>query len=261
MNNAPIGIFDSGLGGLSVWREIRAALPGESLVYFGDGKNCPYGQRTEEEVTGFTVAALEFLVRQGAKLVVVACNTATAAAIETVRARYDIPIVGMVPAVKPAAQSTRSGVVAILATERALEGEKLHRYREEFAAGVEVIPAVGHGFVELVEQGLEDTPEALEAVRSVVEPLIGRGADRLVLGCTHYPFLAHRIREVIGGRAVEIVDSAPAIARRVVQLLEMNGIAAEPGYGPSYGFYTLADEGYRGKIIRRSGIAADEVIR
>ncbi len=261
MNNAPIGIFDSGLGGLSVWREVFAALPGESLIYFGDGKNCPYGSRTDEEVTGFTVAALEFLVRQGAKLVVVACNTATAAAIETVRTRYDIPIVGMVPAIKPAAQATESGIVAILATERALEGEKLHRYQEEFAAGVEVIPAVGHGFVELVEEGLEDAPEALEAVCSVVEPLIERGADRLVLGCTHYPFLAHRMKEVIGARRVEIVDPAPAIARRVAQLLEMYDIAAEPGHEPSYSFYTLADELYREKMIRRSGIAPDKVIR
>lgn len=260
MNDAPIGIFDSGLGGLSVWREVYRALPEESLIYYGDGKNCPYGSRSEEEVSGFTVDALEYLVRRGSKLVVVACNTATSAAIDLVREKYDIPIVGMVPAVKPAAQTTHSGVVAILATERSLEGDKLRQYKREYAWGLEVIPVVGHGFVELVENDREDTPEALERVREIVEPLIERGADRLVLGCTHYPFLAHLIREVIGPREVEIIDPAPAIARRVVQLLTENDIAARPGHQPQYHFVTLAGDDYLQKIIRKSGIPADKVV-
>lgn len=261
MNNKPVGIFDSGLGGLSVWREVYALLPGESLIYYGDGKNCPYGSRTEEEVTGFTVDALEYLVRQGAKLVVVACNTATAAAIDYVRAKYDIPIVGMVPAVKPAAMSTRTGTVAILATERALEGGKLQQYTETYAHGLNVIPVVGRGFVELVENDMEDSPEARRRVCEVVEPLIEKGADRLVLGCTHYPFLAHVIAEVIGGRDVEIVDPAPAIARRVNQLLTEGGMAADAEHRPEYRFHTLADGAYLEKMIRKSGIDPGKVIR
>ena len=260
MNNKPIGIFDSGLGGLSVWREVYAMLPGESLIYYGDGKNCPYGSRPEEEVMKFTVEALEFLLGKGVKLVVVACNTATAAAIDLVRKKYDIPIVGMVPAVKPAAMSTRTGTVAILATKRSLEGEKLHQYKNMYAYGLNVIPVVGEGFVELVEDDREDSPEALEIVRSVVEPLIAQGADRIVLGCTHYPFLSHLIREVIGGRDVEIVDPAPAIARRVRQLLSENDMAAGEGHKPEYGFYTLAGDDYVGKMIRKSGIDPGKVI-
>lgn len=259
MDNRPIGVFDSGLGGLSVWREIRVLLPEESLIYYGDGKNCPYGSRTEDEVAAMTFAALEYLVNQGVKLIVVACNTASAAALDTARARYDIPIVGMVPAVKPAAQRTRSGKVAILATERSLEGGKFRQYLNEFAVGVEVIPVVGHGFVDIVENGLEDAPETLEKVRSVVEPLINKGADELVLGCTHYPFLSHVIRRVVAGRAVEIIDPSPAIARRVAQLLEEQGIAAEAGNRPEYRFHTLAGNDYLEKLIRKSGIPADAV--
>lgn len=261
MNDKPIGIFDSGLGGLSVWREVYAAVPNESLIYYGDGKNCPYGSRTEEEVSEFTVSALEFLVGKGAKLVVVACNTATAAAIDLVRKKYDIPIVGMVPAVKPAARTTRTGTVAILATERSLKGEKFHQYKEMYAYGLDVLPIVGEGFVEIVEDGREDEPQTLELVRRVVEPLIRKGADRIVLGCTHYPFLAHLMREVIGGRDVEIIDPAPAIARRVVQLLGEYGLAAASDNEARYAFHTLADAEYLEKLIRKSGVAADKVIR
>ncbi len=248
MNNNPIGIFDSGVGGLSVWREIRKALPGESLIYFGDGLNCPYGRRQREEIVDFTIGAVEWLVEQGAKLVVVACNTATAAAIDVVRARFDVPIVGMLPAVKPAAATTRTGVVAVLATDSSLSGEWLRQYIDEFAAGTEVIAAAGEGFVELVEDGLEESPEAIRKVSSVIEPLIERGADRLVLGCTHYPFLAPTIQKVIGSREVGIVDPSPAIARRVVQLLAENDLAAVPGHIPEYKFHTLADGEYLQKI-------------
>lgn len=261
MNNSPIGVFDSGLGGLSVWREIRALLPEESMLYYGDGKNCPYGSRTEDEVARLTLAALEYLIAEGAKLAVVACNTASAAALDIARQRYDIPIVGMVPAVKPAAQRTQSGTVAILATERSLEGDKFQQYLDEFAAGVEVIPVVGHGFVDIVEQGREDAPETLEKVRQIVEPLIVKGADELVLGCTHYPFLSHVIREVIGNRAVEIVDPAPAIARRVAQLLDENKMTAQPGTMPKYSFHTLGGEDYLEKLIRKSGIPEGMVFR
>jgi glutamate racemase len=252
VSNNPIGVFDSGVGGLSVWREIKKALPRESLIYYGDGLNCPYGSLPRERVAELTVEAVGWLARQGAKMAVVACNTATAAALDTLRERFEMPIVGMVPAVKPAAESTRTGVVAILATERALEGGRLKQYTADFAAGVEVIGAVGEGFVELVEQGLEESEQAVEAVGRVVEPLVAQGVDRLVLGCTHYPFLAGAIRRVVGARAVEIIDPAPAIARRVAQLLSEHGIAAEEGHVAQYQFHTLGGEEYLQKIRRRS---------
>ena len=200
MNNSPIGIFDSGLGGLSVWAAIRKRLPAESLVYYGDGKNCPYGRKSAEQITEYAIEAVERLRDKGAKLVVVACNTATGAAIRTLRERYDIPIVGMEPAVKPAAKATRTGVIGILATQRSLESELYLHTSACYASGVEIIQSEGEGFVELVESGECDTDLAVETVGRVVRPMLERGVDQIVLGCTHYPFLKNAIARVVGQR-------------------------------------------------------------
>ena len=211
-NNAPIGVFDSGLGGLTVWREVRRALPAESLVYLGDGKNCPYGARPREEVRRLADEAVAFLVAQGCKLVVVACNTATAAAIDFLREKYaPMPIVGMEPAVKPACLATRSGVVGVLATERSLDGELFRRTAARYGDGVDLVTAPGRGFVELVENDLEATPEAEATVRAAVAEMLEHGADQIVLGCTHYPFLLPVLERVVAGRGVTVVDpSSPA---------------------------------------------------
>ena len=195
-NNAPIGVFDSGLGGLTVWREVRRALPAESLVYLGDGKNCPYGSRPREEVRRLADEAVAFLVAQGCKLVVVACNTATAAAIDFLREKYaPMPIVGMEPAVKPACLATRSGVVGVLATERSLDGELFRRTAARYGDGVDLVTAPGRGFVELVENDLEATPEAEATVRAAVAEMLEHGADQIVLGCTHYPIVEENFHE------------------------------------------------------------------
>ena len=216
MNNAPIGIYDSGLGGLTVWREVRRLLPEESLLYLGDGKNCPYGSRPREEVRALADAAVARLVEEGCKLVVVACNTATAAAIDFLRANYAaLPIVGMEPAVKPACRNTRSGVVGVLATERSLEGDLFHRTAARYGRDVTIIAEPGRGFVELVENDLEQTPEADRAVAAAMAGMLARGADQIVLGCTHYPFLIGAIRRAAAGRGVTIIDPAPAVARRL----------------------------------------------
>ena len=189
-NNAPIGVFDSGLGGLTVWREVRRALPAESLVYLGDGKNCPYGSRPREEVRRLADEAVAFLVAQGCKLVVVACNTATTAAIDFLREKYaPMPIVGMEPAVKPACLATRSGVVGVLATERSLDGELFRRTAARYGDGVDLVTAPGRGFVELVENDLEATPEAEATVRAAVAEMLEHGptrscsAARTILSC------------------------------------------------------------------------------
>ena len=212
-NNAPIGVFDSGLGGLTVWREVRRALPAESLVYLGDGKNCPYGSRPREEVRRLADEAVAFLVAQGCKLVVVACNTATAAAIDFLREKYaPMPIVGMEPAVKPACLATRSGVVGVLATERSLDGELFRRTAARYGDGVDLVTAPGRGFVELVENDLEATPEAEATVRAAVAEMLEHGADQIVLGCTHYPFLLPVLERVVAGRGVTVVDPSPAVA-------------------------------------------------
>ena len=242
-NNAPIGVFDSGLGGLTVWREVRRALPAESLVYLGDGKNCPYGSRPREEVRRLADEAVAFLVAQGCKLVVVACNTATAAAIDFLREKYaPMPIVGMEPAVKPACLATRSGVVGVLATERSLDGELFRRTAARYGDGVDLVTAPGRGFVELVENDLEATPEEM----------LEHGADQIVLGCTHYPFLLPVLERVVAGRGVTVVDPSPAVARRVVQLLDRYGLHVDPAHRAEYTFRTFADEAYRLRLERKA---------
>ncbi len=252
-NNAPIGVYDSGLGGLTVWREIRRALPGESLVYLGDGANCPYGSRPREEVQTLADAAVAHLVELGCKMVVVACNTATAAAIDFLREKYaDLPIVGMEPAVKPACLATRSGVVGVLATERSLDGDLFRRTAAKYGRGIEVLTVPGTGFVELVEGDREDTPEAEAAVRAAVEPMLARGADQIVLGCTHYPFLMPVLERVVAGRGVEIVDPSPAVARRVAQLLDDCGLHASGDHAPRFTFHTFADEEYRRRLEKKA---------
>lgn len=249
MNNAPIGVFDSGLGGLTVWRELRRLLPEESLIYLGDGKNCPYGSRPVAEVAALADQATAFLLGEGCKMVVVACNTATAAAIEVLREKYaGTPIVGMEPAVKPACLNTKSGVVGVLATERSLEGDLFRRSAARYGHDVEVIAAPGTGFVELVEADRESTPEAEEAVRCAVAEMLAHGADQIVLGCTHYPFLRPVLERVTAGYGVTIVDPSPAVARRTAQLLDQCGLRAGVGHRAEYRFCTFGSEEYRKKL-------------
>lgn len=253
MNNSAIGLFDSGMGGLSVWQEIRAGLPTESLIFFGDGVRCPYGSRPESEVLQFTVEAVERLIAEGCKLIVIACNTATAVAIDYLREHYpSVPFVGLEPAIKPAALTTKTGVVAVLATERSLEGKLFLHTSAKYADKVQIIKSVGRDFVEIVERGEEDTPAAEAAVRGVVEPIIEAGADKIVLGCTHYPFLRRTIERVIGGREVEIIDSGSAVCRRVAQLLEENDLRADASHSADYRFITLGDENYLKQLQRRA---------
>ena len=249
MNNSPIGLFDSGMGGLSVWQGLRAALPEESLIFFGDGVRCPYGSRPESEVLHFTVEAVEKLIAEGCKLIVIACNTATAVAIDTLRERYsNIPFVGLEPAVKPAALQTKTGVVAVLATQRSLEGRLFVQTSAKYADRAEIIKCVGRDFVEIVEASEEHTERAERAVRTVVEPLVGSGVDRIVLGCTHYPFLRPLIERVVEGSDIEVIDSGEAVARRVKWLLERYDIAAKRGSTPEFKFLTFADEEYRKRL-------------
>lgn len=246
MDNRAIGVYDSGFGGLSVWRELRKMLPEESLIYLGDGKNCPYGGRSREEITSFAVEAVEALVAEGAKMIVVGCNTATTAAVAYLRERWsDMPIVGLEPAVKPACLTSRTRRIAVLATEHSLKSDMFLATAARYASDVEVIKVVGKGFVELVEQGLERSVEAEIAVRRVVEPLLDEGIDKIVLGCTHYPFLRPLIEQVIGEKDIEVIDSGEAVARRVKWLMERYDIAADGTKHPEYHFLSFADEEYR----------------
>lgn len=253
MNNNPIGVYDSGFGGLSVWRELHRALPRESLIYLGDGKNCPYGTKSEEQIRELAERAVGDLVERGCKMVVVACNTATAAAIEYLRDRFShIPIVGLEPAVKPACAMTRSKVVGVMATERSLAGRKFLSTLERYGQGVEVLKVVGEGFVEAVEADAEQEPRTEELVRRAVEPMIERGADVIVLGCTHYPFLGDVIRRVVGDREVAVIDSGEAVEKRVESLLDKFDLRCAEDNVPRLEFLSYADEEYRARLERKA---------
>ena len=224
---ATIGIMDSGVGGLSVFREIRGLLPDEHYIYYADNAHCPYGEKTPEYIRERLREITDYFISRGADVVVLACNTATAAAIEWLRSNYDIPFVGMEPAVKPAALGTRTGVIGVLATAGTLKGSKYLNTKGRFADKVEIVEQVGKGFVELVENGTLDGPEAESTVRASLEPLLAAGADRIVLGCTHYPFLLKTLRKVAGELGypdVQFIDPAPAVAKRLLQVLNNNGI-------------------------------------
>ena len=229
MDPRPIGLFDSGIGGLSVVRQLQRLAPAESLVYFADTAYFPYGPRTAPEVRkrAFTIAA--HLLALDVKAIVVACNTASAAALEDLRAAFDVRFVGMVPGVKPATASSRTGRVTILATEGTLDGHLYSRVVADFGANVHVSSVAGAGLAELVERGLADTPQARQRINEVLAPEIAAGSDTVVLGCTHYHFLAHDIAATFPG--LTIIDTSEAVARRTVQVLAETGAAAAPGVG------------------------------
>ncbi len=210
-----IGVYDSGAGGLSVWRELVRLMPEEDYLYVGDNAFCPYGEKPQEVIQERAEAVSRFLIGKGADVIVIACNTATAAAIDLLRTRYpQMPFVGMEPAIKPAALSSKSGVVGVLATANTLRAEKYHNTLERFASGVKVIERVGEGLVEAVENGTDATP----LLKKYLSPMLEAGADAIVLGCTHYPFLEERIK-ALTGPSVRIVNPAPAVARHTRTVL------------------------------------------
>ncbi len=213
-----IGVFDSGVGGLSVLRHVRAQLPRLPLLYVADSGHVPYGDKTPEYIRERSLTLTGFLMRQGAAAVVVACNTATAAAAATLRERFEIPIIAMEPAVKPAVTATRSGVVGVLATVGTLDSARFAALLEQYAGRVEIVTQACPGLVEQVEAGELATAKTRELVARYTQPLLERGADTLVLGCTHYPFLRPLIAE-LAGPGVKLIDTGEAVARQVVRRL------------------------------------------
>ena len=222
----PVGFFDSGVGGMCILDAFRRLCPAESTVYIADSANCPYGNRPAEEIVRLSEANVEELLSRGCKAVVVACNTATAAAIDHLRRRYaDVPFVGLEPAVKPAALRSRTGVVGVLATEGTFGGRLYNETKEKFARDVVVIATVADEFVTLVERGETSGPTAEAAVRARLTPLIDAGCDMIVLGCTHFPHLRPLMEKVAAGRAA-ILDPSDAVARQARRVLESRGLLA-----------------------------------
>ena len=223
----PIGVFDSGVGGLSVLREIRKNLPAESLLYFADQIHVPYGLRPVEEVRDYAIAITRYLLDKGAKLIVVACNTASAAALYTLREMFpDVPFVGMEPAVKPAAEESRRGIVGVLATPATFQGKLYESVVERFAKHVVVLQDTCPGLVSQIEKGELASQETREILERALKPMLAKGIDRIVLGCTHYPFVIPLIED-IAGDDVRVIDPAPAVARQVGRLLKKYDLASQ----------------------------------
>jgi glutamate racemase len=237
----PVGVFDSGVGGLSVLRAIRQQLPNESILYFGDQGHVPYGPRPQEEVREFSKAITRFLLGLGAKLIVVACNTASAAALHTLRQTFpDVSFVGMEPAVKPAVENTRTGVVGVLATPATFQGALYASVVERFAGNVTLLQNTCPGLVQQIEVGALDGSETRSILESALRPMLERGIDTVVLGCTHYPFVIPLIQEIVGPE-VRVIDPAPATARQVARLLDSAGRRAAYPRSEALRFFTSGE--------------------
>jgi glutamate racemase len=249
----PVGVFDSGVGGLSVTRELMAQLPGQPLIYLADQAHAPYGQRGLAEIRELSEGITRFLLAQGARLIVIACNTASAAALHWLRGQFPaVPFVGMEPAVKPAAERTHAGRVGVLATAATFQGELFASLVDRFARNVTVHTQVCSEWVPLVEAGELATPRARAAVSRDLAPLLAAGVDELVLGCTHYPFLRPLIEEV-AGPGIEIIDPAPAVARQTGRVLAQRGwLHAAPLAAPLAApqrFYTTGDPAHFARAL------------
>jgi len=243
VSERPIGMLDSGLGGLSILRQIRRQLPDEDVVFFADQAHVPYGPRPLEQVRAFSVAIARFLLEMEAKVIVVACNTASAAALRHLREVIpQVPFVGMEPAIKPAAETTRTRRVGVLATPATFQGELFASVVERFASGVRVFQQTLPGLVERIETGDLDSPKTREILQKAITPLLEQGVDTLVLACTHYPFVIPQI-SAIAGPDVRVIDPAPAIARQAQRVLEEKGLSAPPGRGGKVTYISSGDAG------------------
>jgi glutamate racemase len=254
----PLGVFDSGVGGLSVVRELIRQAPAQPIIYFADQVHAPYGQRSLAEIRALAEGIARFLLRHGARIIVVACNTASAAALRSLRESLpDTPFVGMEPAIKPAAEHTRTGHVGVIATSATFQGELFASLMDRFAAGITVHAQACPELVPLIEAGELSSQHTRAALRSYLAPLMDAGIDELVLGCTHYPFLRPLIEEVVGA-GVEIVDPAPAVARQTVRVLAGRGWLHNASQPLERRFYTSGSlERFRIALAELLGLDAE----
>ncbi len=247
--SAPVGVFDSGIGGWSVLREIRRELPAEPLLYVADSAFAPYGDRAPADIAARVHAIAEFLIDRGAKALVVACNTATSAAVNSLRESHAIPIVAMEPAVKPAAALTKSGVIGVLATQRTVDSDQLARLRENHGREIAVLARPAPGLVECIEAGEFDSERLQGLIERYVRPLLASGADVLVLGCTHYPLIRALIERVAGPGCV-VIDPAPAVARELRRRLAAANLLADGGTVSPKVFTTGTADAMRALLAR-----------
>ncbi|WP_296317194.1 glutamate racemase [Winogradskyella sp. UBA3174] len=223
MSNNPIGIFDSGIGGTSIFKEIHALLPNETIIYLADSKNAPYGNKSEAEILQLSIKNTELLINKGCKLIVVACNTATTNAIAYLRSNYNIPFIGIEPAIKPAALNTQSKAVGILATKGTLSSHLFHKTSDLYANGIKVVEQIGEGIVPLIESGKLESEEMRGLLQLYLKPMLEADIDYLVLGCTHYPYLIPMLTEMLP-KHVKIIDSGLAVAKQTKAVLETSDL-------------------------------------
>ncbi|TXI70685.1 glutamate racemase [uncultured Flavobacterium sp.] len=235
----PIGLFDSGVGGTSIWNEIHNLLPNENTIYLADSKNAPYGQKSKEEIIDLSFKNTEFLLNQNCKIIVVACNTATTNAIKELRTKYDVPFIGIEPAIKPAALQSKTQTIGILATKGTLNSELFHKSVANHP-DVKIIEQIGHGLVQLIENGDIDSAEMEELLKSYLNPMVEKNIDYLVLGCSHYPYLIPQIKKIIPPK-IKIIDSGEAVAKQTQKILEQNNLLNLSKRKSSQIFYTNSE--------------------
>jgi glutamate racemase len=249
-NNNPIGLFDSGIGGTSIWKEIHELLPHENTIYLADSKNAPYGQKSKEEIIKLSIKNTEYLLNQNCKIIVVACNTATTNAIKELRTIYDVPFIGIEPAIKPAAVNSQKNIIGILATQGTLNSELFHQTVERFQE-TRIIEQIGTGLVKLIENGEMNSKEMDLLLHQYLEPMIKANIDYLVLGCSHYPYLIPQIKKILP-KDIKIIDSGQAVALQTKNiLLEKVGLASTKKEGKSV-FYTNSDPTVLTEILQHN---------
>ena len=235
----PIGLFDSGIGGTSIWNEVHALMPNENTIYLADSKNAPYGLKSKDEIIALSFKNTEFLLENNCKIIVVACNTATTNAIKELRAKYDVPFIGIEPAIKPAALQSKTQKIGILATKGTLNSELFHKNVANHP-DVKIIEQIGHGLVQLIENGDMDSAEMEELLKSYLNPMVEKNIDYLVLGCSHYPYLIPQIKKIIPPQ-IKIIDSGEAVAKQTQKILEQNKLLNLSKRKSSQIFYTNSE--------------------
>ncbi|MCZ8091219.1 MAG: glutamate racemase [Flavobacterium sp.] len=248
--NNPIGLFDSGIGGTSIWKEIHELMPNEDTIYLADSKNAPYGQKSKEEIIQLSIKNTEFLLNQNCKIIVVACNTATTNAIKELRAKYQVPFIGIEPAIKPAALHSKTQTIGILATQGTLNSELFHQTAQQFHE-TKIIEQIGHGLVPLIEEGKINSPQIKQLLNKYLQPMIEANIDYLVLGCSHYPYLLPQIKKILP-KHIKIIDSGEAVAKQTKNILtEINALNTE-NHQPKNIFFTNANPTVLEKILKHN---------
>ena len=248
--NFSIGIFDSGIGGTSIWAEITELLPNENIIYLSDSKNAPYGEKSSQQIIDLSIKNTKFLLSQNCKIIVVACNTATTNAIKFLRTNYSVPFIGIEPAIKPAALETKSNKIGILATKGTLNSQLFEKTSRTIDKQITIIEAIGKDLVELIEDGKTESLEMKKLLHTYLDPMLKKGVDCLVLGCTHYPYLIPHIREIVGNK-IQIIDSGQAVAKQTKWILEKHNLLKIDKKVGNHQFYINKNKKVLEKILSK----------